>query len=276
MKSDVVSKLESIVGKDFVVSDILDCVAYGGEVVPFDIEDQNIPIAVVKPKTSQEISEILKYANEVMVPIAVHGSGTSFLFSSRPKRKDSIVLSTSRLDSVEFHEDNGYVEVGAGVITYDLEQSLSARGYMFPINTGSKFYQGSVPMNISGNLTLNTAGNFHEGPADINIMGDYVLLDGEFFPDNSGKMVFKKGSAQYLYPNGNDLGKVEVTIENTIVILDDSVKFSFLTINNGTEFRYANPGDTITIDKSGGITVNSGGLLRLTGSIINLSKFKSG
>ena len=38
MKSEIVSRLESIVGEDQVVSDVLDCLAYGGEVVPFDIE----------------------------------------------------------------------------------------------------------------------------------------------------------------------------------------------------------------------------------------------
>ena len=177
MEREVVSKLESIVGKDYVVSDILDCVAYGGEVVPFDIEDQNIPIAVVKPKTSQEISEILKYANEAMVPVAVHGSGTSFLFSSRPKRKGSIVLSTSRLDSVEFNEDNGYVEVGAGVITYDLEQSLSARGYMFPINTGSKLVStvgGAFAVNTIGHMVDACAGK----PADHALGLEVVLPTG--------------------------------------------------------------------------------------------------
>lgn len=178
MKSEVVSRLQSIVGEDQVVSDILDCIAYGGEVVPFDIEEQNIPIAVVKPKSAQEVSQILKYANEAKIPVAIHGSGTSFIFSSRPKRKDSIVLSTSRFNSVELFENDGYVEVGAGVITYDLEQFLLRHGYMLPINTGSKLVStvgGAFAVNTIGHMVDACAGK----PADHALGLEVVLPTGE-------------------------------------------------------------------------------------------------
>ena len=178
MKSEIVSRLKSIVGEDQVVSDVLDCLAYGGEVVPFDIEEQNIPIAVVKPKSSHEVSKILKYANEIKAPVVVHGSGTSFIFSSRPKKEGSIVLSTSRFNNVEFYEEDGYVEVGAGVITYDLELTLLQRGYMLPMCTGSKLVStigGAFAVNTIGHMVDTVAGK----PADHALGLEVVLPTGE-------------------------------------------------------------------------------------------------
>jgi len=178
MKNESVSRLENIVGQDGVISDILDCVPYGGEVVPFDIEEQNIPIAVVKPKSSQEVSQILQYANENKIPVAIHGSGTSFIFSSRPKKKGSIVLSTSEFNTVEFFEEDGYVEVGAGVTTYELELSLLQRGYMLPISTGSKLVS-----TIGGAFAVNTIGHMVDAcagkPADHALGLEVVLPTGE-------------------------------------------------------------------------------------------------
>lgn len=190
MKSEVVSKLQGIVGEDQVVSDVLDCIAYGGEAVPFDIEEQNIPIAVVKPKSSQEISQILKYANEVKVPVAIHGSGTSFIFTSRPKREGSIVLSTSRLDSMELHEEDRYVEVGAGVVTFVLEQFLLRHGYILPISTGSKLVS-----TIGGAFAVNTIGHMIDAcagkPADHALGLEVVLPAGG---QNQGGKVYSKGT----------------------------------------------------------------------------------
>ena len=184
MKSEVVSRLQEIVGREYVISDILDVFAYGGEAVPFDIEDKNIPIAVVKPKSSKEVSQVLKYANELKIPVAVHGSGTSFIFSSRPKKEGSIVLSTSRLDTIEFYEDDGYVEVGAGVNTYKLEKILSERGYMLPISTGSKLVS-----TIGGAFAVNTIGHMVDAcagkPADHALGLEVVLPTGEIIETGS-------------------------------------------------------------------------------------------
>ena len=59
------SDMETIVGKGNVSTNIYDRIAYAIDPMPYDLEEKNIPAIVVLPGSTQEISEILKYANIV-------------------------------------------------------------------------------------------------------------------------------------------------------------------------------------------------------------------
>ena len=149
------SDLASIVGKENASDSIYVRLSYGQDGIAPDLEPDKIPAAVVKPGSAQEVSKVVKYANERKIPIYIHGAGTAFKGSARPKRKGSIILSTERLNSCEFHEEDMYCEVGAGIVQYDLEKLLLERGYMLPMNMGSKFSAtmgGAVAINTIGHI----------------------------------------------------------------------------------------------------------------------------
>jgi len=94
--SKLAKDLGKIVGKDHVRTDKPTSVVYAKDVMPWDLEEKNIPYAVVRPLNSHEVSKILKYANEKLIPVHIHGSGTSLVGLARPKTK-GIVLDTARM-----------------------------------------------------------------------------------------------------------------------------------------------------------------------------------
>jgi len=54
---------------------------------------------VVKPKNADEISMIMKYANEIQLPVVARGGGTGLCGACIPT-KESIILSTERLKKI--------------------------------------------------------------------------------------------------------------------------------------------------------------------------------
>lgn len=172
------SDLASIVGKENASDSIYVRLSYGQDGIAPDLEPDKIPAAVVKPGSAQEVSKVVKYANERKIPIYTHGAGTAFKGSARPKRKGSIILSTERLNSCEFHEEDMYCEIGAGIIQYDLEKLLLERGYMLPMNMGSKF-----SATMGGAVAINTIGHMVDiclGKIIDYVMGvEAVLPNGE-------------------------------------------------------------------------------------------------
>ena len=100
MKSELVEKLEDIVGNDWVVTRKEEMVDYlmdetASTVCPKPAAD----VVVVKPGTTEEISSILKFANEWRVPVFPRGGGTGLVAGSIPT-EDGVVLSLERMNKV--------------------------------------------------------------------------------------------------------------------------------------------------------------------------------
>lgn len=70
--SRVFQKLEKIVSKEFVSNDLYVRHAYSRNVNPVL---QGVPDIVIRPKDAEEISEILKIANQENIPIIPRGGG---------------------------------------------------------------------------------------------------------------------------------------------------------------------------------------------------------
>lgn len=70
--SDVYQKLEKIVSKNYITNDIYIRHAYSRTVDPIL---QGVPEIVIRPRDAQEISEILKVANQEKIPVIPRGGG---------------------------------------------------------------------------------------------------------------------------------------------------------------------------------------------------------
>lgn len=169
--------LKDIVGEEYVATNIFTRMSYAAGALPYDLTKEDLPDVVVQPANAEEISRVLRYANQNRVPVTVHGSGTSLIDGARPKRK-GITLTTKRLDSIEINEDYMWFECGAGHIVKDAMEKLAKGGYFLPINTGSKIVAtvgGAVAVNTIGHLTDNIYGK----PIN-NVLGlEVVLPTGE-------------------------------------------------------------------------------------------------
>ena len=179
--AQLVQDLKNIVGEDHMHPGLFERISYADTSLPYDVEEGDLPDVIVQPANAEEVSEVLKYANEHNVPVTTYGSGTSLIFGTKPKHH-GITMSTERLTFLEINEDHQWFECGAGVKTGHAIKELGKLGYFLPIQTqiGSSV-GGAVGINTLGHLTDNIFGR----PVN-NVLGlEVVLPTGEIVETGS-------------------------------------------------------------------------------------------
>ena len=149
MKKHVVEELERIVGKERMSTKVADLYVYG-----FDASiHHRTPDAVVRPANVQEVSEIVKLANETLTPIVPRGAGTAMCGHAVPL-KGGIIIDMTLMNKIRsIRVEDMYCEVEPGVIYDALNSELGKRGFWFPTTPGSAeaaTIGGMVATNASG------------------------------------------------------------------------------------------------------------------------------
>lgn len=138
---------------------------------------------VVKPKTTEEVSNLLKYCNDNMLAVVPQGGNSGLVGGSVPVF-DEIVISTSRMNDIRsFDEVSGVLVVDAGCILEAVENFLAEKNHIFPLDLGAK---GSC--HIGGNVATNAGGLrlLRYGSLHGNVLGiEAVLPDGTIVDDLS-------------------------------------------------------------------------------------------
>lgn len=120
---DALKKLRSIVGEEWASNDPTILVTYSDD--PCPLTPMRMPRYVVLPRTSEEVSGIVRLARERQIPMVVRGNGGStagFVFT------DGIVIDLNRMKGVEIDRENWVAVVEAGVTSYDLQKEVSRQG----------------------------------------------------------------------------------------------------------------------------------------------------
>src|SRR6476661_539197 len=87
-----------------------------------------LPDVVIKPRTAEEISAILKICNQHKIPVTPRGAGTGLSGGALP-HLGGVLLSTERMNEILFiDERNLQVTTEPGVITEVLQMELRQRG----------------------------------------------------------------------------------------------------------------------------------------------------
>jgi (R)-2-hydroxyglutarate---pyruvate transhydrogenase len=138
---------------------------------------------VVKPKTTEEVSKVLKYCNDKMLAVVPQGGNSGLVGGSVPVF-DEIVISTSRMNNIRsFDEVSGILVVDAGCILEVVDNFLAEKSHIFPLDLGAK---GSC--HIGGNVATNAGGLrlLRYGSLHGNVLGiEAVLPDGTIVDDLS-------------------------------------------------------------------------------------------
>ena len=138
---------------------------------------------VVKPATTTEVSQILKYCNDHMLAVVPQGGNSGLVGGSVPVF-DEIVINTSRMNHIRsFDEVSGTLVVDAGCILEVVDHFLAEKNYIFPLDLGAK---GSCQ--IGGNVATNAGGLrlLRYGSLHGNVLGlEAVLPDGTIVDDLS-------------------------------------------------------------------------------------------
>jgi len=206
--SKLTKDLGKIVGKDYVRADKPTSVVYAKDVMPWDLEEKNIPYAVVRPSNSQEVSKILKYANEKLIPVHIHGSGTSLVGLARPKTK-GIVLDTARMKKITVYPERGYFEAEPGLHVVQVRKELAKYNAMLPVFPGSE-----LVATLGGTVAVNTSA--HAVDAALGKPGDFVLGFEVVLPTGE---IIQTGTESTRRPAGIDPTKFFIGSEGLLGVL---------------------------------------------------------
>src|SRR6516165_211013 len=132
---------------------------------------------VVLPKTSAEVSQVVRYAAQNRIPVVARGSGTGLSGGSIPV-PDCIVLCLVQMDRLlELDQKNLTIHVESGVVTQKVTELAEAAGLLYPPDPGSMRIS-----TIGGNVAENSGGlrGLKYGVTRDYVMGlEVVLADGE-------------------------------------------------------------------------------------------------
>src|SRR4028118_1519736 len=148
-KPEVVEKLRRIVGAENVLVEPEKIEPYGADAV----KEKFPPEAVIFPETTEQVSQILKLANEYTFPVTARGGGVGYTGGAVPV-DGGVVVGTDRMNRiVEISPDDLYVVCQPGLTTYALQQAVEKHGLLLPPDPAS--YKDSF---IGGNIAENAGG----------------------------------------------------------------------------------------------------------------------
>jgi glycolate oxidase len=203
--SDIVELLRDIVGDAGVTT--------GTAVHADDTHDEAltgdpvVPLAVVRPTSTAQVSSILEAADRLRVPVVARGSGTGLSGGCRPVA-DGIVVAFDRMDHiVEIDLENHVAVVEPGVALLQLDQALEPHGLVYPV------FPGESSASLGGNVGTNAGGMraIRYGVTRHHVLGlEAVLPGGE---------VIRTGGKCVKYSSGYDLTQLIIGSEGTLALV---------------------------------------------------------
>ncbi|NYE56325.1 FAD-binding oxidoreductase [Carboxydothermus ferrireducens] len=132
---EALAKLEKILGSEKVKTQREELFVYGYDATA-GLKNQ-MPLAVVFPESTEEVVEIVKWANEYKIPLYPRGSGTNLSGGTVPTAK-GVVVELNRLNKIlEIDLDNLTATVEPGVIINDLNEAVKPYGLIYPPDPGT-------------------------------------------------------------------------------------------------------------------------------------------
>lgn len=112
------------------------------------------PRAVVRPRTTEDVSSLLRFCHREKVPVTTQGGMTGLVRGALPNPHE-VVLSMELMTAVEEVDISSGVAVAqAGTPLQTIQDRVGQEGYMFPLDFGAR---GSCT--IGGNISTNAGGN---------------------------------------------------------------------------------------------------------------------
>ncbi|MEJ6951323.1 FAD-binding oxidoreductase [Natronospora cellulosivora (SeqCode)] len=215
MRQEIIDKLIKITDQDWVDIDSERVMTYSkdstsnayGMVAPEPVEGS----VIVKPANAEEVSAILKVANEEAIPVVARGGATA-ISANGIVTEAAIILSLERMNKIlEIDEENLMIKCEAAVTLGDLIETLKENDNLyFPLHPGDEgaHVAGMVSMNAGGVRAVRHGimRNQVQGMEVVLPTGEIVMLGGK-----EGKLI--KNNAGY------DLMQLLIGSEGTLGII---------------------------------------------------------
>jgi glycolate oxidase len=201
----IIDKLTHFCGEGNVFTDQENIFKYSKD----ETEDLSFfPDVVLKPKNVKEISAILKYCNEHLIPVTPRGGGTGLSGGALPVH-GGVVLSLERLNQIiEIDEKNLQATVEPGVITEIFMDAVEEKGLLYPVDPSSK---GSCF--IGGNMAHGSGG---PRVVKYGTIREYVLNFELVLPNGD---IIWTGANTLKYASGYNLTQLLIGSEGTLGII---------------------------------------------------------
>lgn len=162
--TDLVVAFRAVIGDAYVFTDEEALARYGQD----ETEDLNFPPDIVLlPRTTSEISEVMKICYRHKIPVTPRGAGTGLSGGALPS-SGGVVISFERMNTIiEIDQRNLQVITEPGVITEVLQDAVKEKGLFYPPDPSSR---GSCF--IGGNVAENSGG---PKAVKYGVVKDYVL-----------------------------------------------------------------------------------------------------
>ena len=172
---------------------------------------ERLPDVLVRVKTTEEISEIMKRAYARTIPVTVRGSGTGLVGSAVPI-EGGILIETTKMNKIlALDRDTLTVTVQPGVLLMELAAFAEENDFMYPPDPGEK------SATIGGNISTNAGGM---RAVKYGVTRDYVRSLTVVMPDGE---ILKLGATVAKNSSGYSLKDLVIGSEGTLAIITEAV-----------------------------------------------------
>ena len=172
-KAQVVQRLMQVLPKDAVIHEPHETRAYECDALT---AYKCPPLAVVLPRTTEEVAAALKVCHAESVPVVPRGSGTSLAGGALPTA-DCVILGVARMNQViETNYDDRYIRVQSGRTNLSVTGAVEEDGFFYAPDPSSQ-----LACAIAGNIAMNSGGAhcLKYGVTTNNLLGvTMVQMDG--------------------------------------------------------------------------------------------------
>ncbi|MDE0992266.1 MAG: FAD-binding protein [Rhodospirillales bacterium] len=173
-RDEIIRAMQSIVSDEGVITDKEELRAYDCDGL---MAYKQVPLIVVLPESTAEVSKVLKYCFENDVKIVPRGSGTGLSGGALPLA-DGITLGLGKFNKVlDTDFENRCVVTQPGVTNLAITHAVQHKGFYYAPDPSSQ-----IACSIGGNIAENSGGvhSLKYGLTTNNVMGvEMVLMSGE-------------------------------------------------------------------------------------------------
>ncbi|MHA1617494.1 MAG: FAD-binding oxidoreductase [Candidatus Njordarchaeales archaeon] len=205
----IIKDLKGIVGSEYVETDELAIRLYSKEASGLE----SVALAVVFPQTTEEVSEIMRYAYTNDLKIYPQGAATDLAGATTPEAQ-GIILAFDRMNKIkEYSIVDSYIIAEPGVRTIELNDFLAKEKYMFPVDPASE-----KSATVGG--IINTGAGGMRG-AKYGTMKEWVMGLEIVLPDSEGT-ILRIGCKTTKCRQGYDLVRLIVGSEGTLAVVTEA------------------------------------------------------
>ncbi len=150
-RKDVIARLEAVLPKDRIDGRPHSRIESATDATDLRME---LPLLVAAPATAEEVSAVVKLANEMQFALVPRGGASGLTGGAIPARKRTVVLSLTRMNAIRsIDPETRTLTAEAGVITNDAILAARARNLLFSVDPASR-----TASTIGGNIAEHSGG----------------------------------------------------------------------------------------------------------------------